>query len=185
MARVAIVTGGTTGIGAATCRLMKTSGYTVAVNFFGGESEAKEFSRKLGIPIFGWNVADFDACQEGVATVTRQIGPIDVLVNNAGVTQDNMLHKMTLEQWRTSSPSTSEAASTCAEPSLTGRAGRQRDARAPGSQPKLRKALVAPTRAARTPGSMAECPASAMMRRLEPGQARARVSAVMIGQTTS
>ena len=100
MARTAIVTGGVTGIGAATCRALKKAGYQVAATYFGNGDDAKRFHDETGIPTYEWSVADFDACQRGVAEVTKAIGPIDILVNNAGITRDATLHKMTYEQWR-------------------------------------------------------------------------------------
>lgn len=100
MARTAIVTGGVTGIGSATCRLLKDAGYQVAATYFGNEAEAKAFHLDTKIPIFGWNVADLEACRNGVRDVEKALGPIEVLVNNAGVTGDATLHKMTYEQWR-------------------------------------------------------------------------------------
>lgn len=100
MARTAIVTGGVTGIGAATCQALQKAGYQVAATYFGNEASATKFHEETGIPIFQWNVADFDACQHGVTQVVGAIGPIDILVNNAGVTRDATLHKMTYEQWR-------------------------------------------------------------------------------------
>jgi acetoacetyl-CoA reductase len=100
MPRTAIVTGGVTGIGAATCRALKQAGYEVAATYFGNRDDAGRFRDETGIPTYEWNVADLAACQRGVAEVTRAIAPIDVLVNNAGITQDATLHKMTYEQWR-------------------------------------------------------------------------------------
>ncbi|HKR89773.1 MAG TPA: acetoacetyl-CoA reductase [Phenylobacterium sp.] len=100
MDRVALVTGGVTGIGAATCAALTNAGRRVVANYFGGEDEANAFSARTGTPVFQWDVADFDACHRGVAEVTRAVGPIDILVNNAGVTRDATLHKMTKEQWR-------------------------------------------------------------------------------------
>jgi acetoacetyl-CoA reductase len=100
MDRAAIVTGGVSGIGAATCRTLKKAGYRVAATFFGNRAEAERFKAETGIPIFEWNVADFAACGRGVAEIVTAIGPIDVLVNNAGITRDATLHKMTWEQWR-------------------------------------------------------------------------------------
>ncbi|HUZ90673.1 MAG TPA: acetoacetyl-CoA reductase [Methylocella sp.] len=100
MARTAIVTGGVTGIGAATCRALKNAGYQVAATYFGNAAAAKKFRDETKIPAYEWNVADFDACQRGVAEIAKTIGPIDILINNAGITRDATLHKMTYEQWR-------------------------------------------------------------------------------------
>ncbi|WP_310199474.1 acetoacetyl-CoA reductase [Ancylobacter sp. 3268] len=99
MSRVALVTGGTRGIGAAVCRALKAAGYKVAANYAGNEEAAAAFTAETGIPTFKWDVSDFEACKAGVASVVAQLGPVDVLVNNAGITRDGMLHKMTAEQW--------------------------------------------------------------------------------------
>jgi len=97
--RVALVTGGTAGIGAAICEALGAAGYRVAANHTGRRA-ADEFSTRTNIPVFAWDVAELSACAEGVARVESALGPIDVLVNNAGITRDAMLHKMTAEQWR-------------------------------------------------------------------------------------
>ncbi len=98
--RTALVTGGTTGIGAATAEALAAAGYRVACNYGGNAAVADAFSTRTGIPVFCWNVADAEACQAGVARVEAALGPIAVLVNNAGITRDAMLHKMTYAQWR-------------------------------------------------------------------------------------
>lgn len=100
MARTALITGGVTGIGAATAKLLKASGYNVVVNFFGNEADADTFHGETGIPIRAWDVSDFDATQKAVALAEKDFGAVDVLVNNAGITRDSTLHKMTYEQWR-------------------------------------------------------------------------------------
>lgn len=100
MTRIALVTGGVSGIGAATCKALKQAGHQVAASYFGNGADAERFRSETGIPAYEWNVADFDACQRGVALVAKDLGPIDILVNNAGITQDATLHKMTPEQWR-------------------------------------------------------------------------------------
>ncbi len=100
MPRTAIVTGGVTGIGAATSTALKKAGYQVAATYFANRDDAGRFRDETGIPTYEWNVGDFDACQRGVAEVTKAIAPIDILINNAGITQDATLHKMTYEQWR-------------------------------------------------------------------------------------
>jgi acetoacetyl-CoA reductase len=99
MARVALVTGGSRGIGAAISKALKAAGYTVAANFAGNEEAAAAFTKETGIPTYKWDVSDFDACAAGVAKVEADLGPIEVLVNNAGITRDGMFHKMTKEQW--------------------------------------------------------------------------------------
>ncbi|HEY9213709.1 MAG TPA: beta-ketoacyl-ACP reductase [Ancylobacter sp.] len=99
MVRVALVTGGTRGIGAAVSKALKAAGYKVAASYAGNDEAAAEFTRETGIATFKWDVADFEACKAGVAKVEAELGPVDVLVNNAGITRDGMLHKMTPEQW--------------------------------------------------------------------------------------
>jgi acetoacetyl-CoA reductase len=97
--RVALVTGGTRGIGAGISRELKDAGYRVAANFAGNEKRASEFEAETGIPVFKFDAGDFDAVQRGVAAVVERVGPIEVLVNNAGITRDSTLHKMSFEQW--------------------------------------------------------------------------------------
>jgi len=98
--RVALVTGGCSGIGAATAEALLAAGYRVAASYASHPEAAQAFTARTGIPTFGWNVADFAACQAGVAQVEAALGPIEVLVNNAGITRDAMLHKMSEAQWR-------------------------------------------------------------------------------------
>lgn len=100
MSRVALVTGGTSGIGAAIAKAFHAAGYKVAVNYAFTEDRAEAFRQKTGIPAYQWDVRDYDACVAGVAEVERTLGPIDILVNNAGITRDAMFHKMTPQQWR-------------------------------------------------------------------------------------
>ncbi|HHN72618.1 MAG TPA: SDR family NAD(P)-dependent oxidoreductase, partial [Thermopetrobacter sp.] len=100
MSRVALVTGGTRGIGAAISEALKEAGYAVAANYGGNREAAEAFSARTGIPVYRWDVSDEDACAAGVATVEKELGPVDILVNNAGITRDSFLHKMTGEQWR-------------------------------------------------------------------------------------
>ena len=101
MTRIALVTGGTRGIGAAIARRLAADGLRVAVNYRGNESAAEAFRRDSGLRAYRWDVADFEACQAGVRQVEASLGQgVDVLVNNAGVTRDAMLHKMSLQQWR-------------------------------------------------------------------------------------
>ena len=99
MTRVAIVTGGTRGIGEAICRTLKDQGFTVVANYAGNDAKAREFTAHTGIPAYRWDVGDHAATLEGCARVEAEVGPIDVLVNNAGITRDGTLHKMTFEDW--------------------------------------------------------------------------------------
>ena len=99
MARVALVTGGTRGIGAAISKALKAAGYKVAASYAGNDAAAEKFKSETGIPVYKWDVASFDACSAGIKKVEADIGPIDVLVNNAGITKDTAFHKMTLDQW--------------------------------------------------------------------------------------
>jgi len=99
MARVALVTGGTRGIGAAISKALKAAGYKVAASYAGNDAAAEKFKAETGIPVYKWDVSSFDACVAGVKKVEADLGPVDVLVNNAGITKDTAFHKMTLEQW--------------------------------------------------------------------------------------
>jgi acetoacetyl-CoA reductase len=100
MGRVALVTGGTRGIGAAASKALQDAGYKVAANYGGNDEAASKFKAETGIAVFKWDVSSFDACAAGVKAVEAALGQVDVLVNNAGITRDAMLHKMTLDQWR-------------------------------------------------------------------------------------
>ena len=100
MARVALVTGGTRGIGAAIAIALKDAGYKVAANYAGNDEAAKKFTADTGIETYKWSVADYDACVAGIASVEADLGPVDVLVNNAGITRDAPFHKMSREQWK-------------------------------------------------------------------------------------
>src|SRR3982751_697461 len=99
MARVALVTGGSRGIGAAIAKRLKDEGFRVAASYAGNDEAAQRFKSETGIPVFKWDVGDFDACQAGVRQVEGEVGPVDVLVNNAGITRDGFFHKMSREQW--------------------------------------------------------------------------------------
>ena len=99
MARVALVTGGSRGIGAAIAKALKDAGYQVAASYAGNDEKAAAFTAETGIKTYKWNVADYESCKAGIAQVEADLGPIDVLVNNAGITRDGMFHKMTPEQW--------------------------------------------------------------------------------------
>ncbi len=99
MTRVAIVTGGTRGIGEGICLALKEQGRTVVANYAGNEEKARAFTERTGIPAYKWDVGDYDATMAGCRRVEEEIGPIDIVVNNAGVTRDGVLHKMSWEDW--------------------------------------------------------------------------------------
>ena len=99
MPRIAIVTGGSRGIGAAIARRLKADGAEVAATYGGNDDAARAFSDETGIRTFKWSVGDYEACREGIATVEAELGPVDILVNNAGITRDAPFHRMTPEQW--------------------------------------------------------------------------------------
>jgi acetoacetyl-CoA reductase len=100
MARVAIVTGGTRGIGEAISIALKERGLTVAANYMGNDERAKTFTDRTGIRSFKWDVSDFESCQQGVRQVESELGPVDVLVNNAGITRDATMRKMDHAKWQ-------------------------------------------------------------------------------------
>jgi acetoacetyl-CoA reductase len=99
MSRVAVVSGGTRGIGAAISKALKEAGHRVAANYAGNDEVAAKFKAETGIPVYKWDVSDYKACAEGLAKIAHEIGPIDILINNAGITRDVMFHKMTPQQW--------------------------------------------------------------------------------------
>jgi acetoacetyl-CoA reductase len=99
MSRVAVVTGGTRGIGEAISVALKNAGYKVAANYAGNDDAAARFSKATGIPAYKFDVGDFDACQGNVKKIEADLGPIDIVINNAGITRDGTLQKMTFEQW--------------------------------------------------------------------------------------
>src|SRR3546814_3223631 len=100
MAGLALGTGGTRGIGAAVSTAMKSAGYAVAATYGGNDDAAQKFRDDDGIAVYRWDVGDFDACKQGIAQVQADLGPVDVLVNNAGITRDGTLHRMKPEDWR-------------------------------------------------------------------------------------
>jgi acetoacetyl-CoA reductase len=100
MARVAIVTGGTRGIGEAISIALKDMGMTVAANYMGNDERAKAFTERTGIRSYKWDVSDFESCQQGVRQVESELGPVDVLVNNAGITRDATMRKMDHAKWQ-------------------------------------------------------------------------------------
>jgi acetoacetyl-CoA reductase len=99
MTRIALVTGGTRGIGAAISKALKAAGYNVAANYGGNDEAAQKFKSETGIPVFKWDVSSYESCAEGIKKVEAELGPIEVLVNNAGITRDTMFHRMKPEQW--------------------------------------------------------------------------------------
>ncbi|HYC02815.1 MAG TPA: acetoacetyl-CoA reductase [Azospirillaceae bacterium] len=100
MGRVALVTGGTRGIGEAISLALKNAGYTVAANYAGNDERAREFTARTGIGAYKFDVGDFQAVTSAIAQIEKDLGPIDVVVNNAGITRDGVMHRMTLEQWQ-------------------------------------------------------------------------------------
>ncbi|MDD9904430.1 MAG: acetoacetyl-CoA reductase [Rhodospirillaceae bacterium] len=100
MGRVALVTGGTRGIGAAICELLRDKGYTVAANYGGNDDRANQFKAETGIPVYKWDVSDMAACQAGIEQVTADLGAVEILVNNAGITRDGTMHKMDTDMWQ-------------------------------------------------------------------------------------
>jgi acetoacetyl-CoA reductase len=99
MARVAVVTGGTRGIGEAICQRLKHQGHQVIANYAGNEEKAQAFTAATGIPAYRWDVGDHEATLEGCARIEADYGPIDIVINNAGITRDGTLHRMTFEDW--------------------------------------------------------------------------------------
>ena len=99
MARVALVTGGSRGIGAAISTALKAAGYSVAANYAGNDEAAAKFNAETGISVYKWDVSSYEACAAGIAQVEADLGPVDVLVNNAGITRDGFFHKMSPDQW--------------------------------------------------------------------------------------
>ncbi len=99
MMRVAVVTGGSRGIGAAVSKALHAAGYKVAATYAGNDAAAQAFKAETGIPVYKWDVSDTDACAAGLKQVEADLGPIEVLVNNAGITKDSAFHRMTAEQW--------------------------------------------------------------------------------------
>ena len=99
MARVAVVTGGTRGIGAAVSKALKAAGCEVAATYHANDEAAEKFKAETGVHVYKWNVANYEECAAGLGKVHKDVGPVDILVNNAGITKDGMFHKMTPDQW--------------------------------------------------------------------------------------
>lgn len=100
MQRVALVTGGTRGIGRAISVALEEAGHKVAANYIGNDETARRFMAETGIAVFKFDVADFESCRAGIKRIKQELGPIEILVNNAGITRDAMLHKMSPAQWQ-------------------------------------------------------------------------------------
>jgi acetoacetyl-CoA reductase len=120
MARVALVTGGTRGIGAAISKGLKAEGFTVAANYGGNDEAANKFKAETGIPVFKFDVSDAAGCEAGIRQVEAEVGPVDVLVNNAGITRDGMFHRMTFDQWSAVIRTNLDSMFTCTRPVIDG-----------------------------------------------------------------
>jgi acetoacetyl-CoA reductase len=120
MARVALVTGGTRGIGAAISRALKEAGCQVAANYGGNDDAANKFKGETGIPVHKFDVSDAAACDAGIKKVEAEVGPIDILVNNAGITRDGTFHRMTFDQWSAVIRTNLDSMFTCTRPVIDG-----------------------------------------------------------------
>jgi acetoacetyl-CoA reductase len=120
MARVALVTGGTRGIGAAISTALKEAGYSVAANYGGNDEAANKFKAETGIPVYKFDVSDAAACEAGVKAIASELGPVEVLVNNAGITRDGMFHRMTFDQWSAVIRTNLDSMFTCTRPLIEG-----------------------------------------------------------------
>ncbi|RZK97745.1 MAG: acetoacetyl-CoA reductase [Methylobacterium sp.] len=118
--RVALVTGGTRGIGAAISKGLAAKGYKVAANYGGNDEAAQSFKAETGIPVFKFDVGDFAACEAGIKAVEAEVGPVDVLVNNAGITRDGLFHKMSFEKWQAVIKTNLDSAFTVTRPVIEG-----------------------------------------------------------------
>src|SRR5262249_49876238 len=99
MGRVAVVTGGTRGIGEAISKALKAAGCNVAANYGGNDEAAQKFKAETGVPVYKWDVSSYESCVDGLKKVEAELGPVEILVNNAGITRDTTFHRMTPEQW--------------------------------------------------------------------------------------
>jgi acetoacetyl-CoA reductase len=120
MARVALVTGGTRGIGAAISKALKEAGYKVAANYGGNDEAAQKFKTETGIPVYKFDVSDAAACDAGIKAVEAELGPVEILVNNAGITRDGMFHRMTFDQWSAVIRTNLDSMFTCTRPVIDG-----------------------------------------------------------------
>jgi len=120
MARVALVTGGTRGIGAAISKALKEAGHTVVANYGGNDEAASKFKGETGIPVTKFDVSDAAACESGIKTIEGEHGPVDILVNNAGITRDGTFHRMTFDQWSQVIRTNLDSMFTCTRPVIDG-----------------------------------------------------------------
>jgi acetoacetyl-CoA reductase len=120
MARVALVTGGTRGIGAAISKALKEAGHVVAANYGGNDEAAAKFKAETGIPVYRFDVSDAAACEAGIKSIAAELGPVDILVNNAGITRDGMFHRMTFDQWSQVVRTNLDSMFTCTRPVIEG-----------------------------------------------------------------
>jgi len=118
--RVALVTGGTRGIGAAISKGLQAKGYRVAANYAGNDEAAQAFKSETGIPVFKFDVGDYESCQAGIAAVEAELGPVEVLVNNAGITRDGAFHKMDFAKWQAVIKTNLDSVFTCTRPVIEG-----------------------------------------------------------------
>jgi acetoacetyl-CoA reductase len=120
MARVALVTGGTRGIGAAISKALKDAGHTVVANYGGNDAAATKFKDETGIPVTKFDVSDAAACETGIKAIEGEHGPVDILVNNAGITRDGTFHRMTFDQWSQVIRTNLDSMFTCTRPVIDG-----------------------------------------------------------------
>jgi len=118
--RVALVTGGTRGISAAISKGLQAKGYRVAANYAGNDEAAQAFKSETGIPVFKFDVGDYESCQAGIAAVEAELGPVEVLVNNAGITRDGAFHKMDFAKWQAVIKTNLDSVFTCTRPVIEG-----------------------------------------------------------------
>jgi len=120
MARTAVVTGGTRGIGEAISKALKAAGYKVAATYAGNDEAANKFKAETGINVYKFDVSNYEATTAGMAAIEKDLGPIDILVNNAGITKDGFFHKMTLEQWNAVIGTNLNSLFNCTRPVING-----------------------------------------------------------------
>ncbi|WP_375455849.1 acetoacetyl-CoA reductase [uncultured Methylobacterium sp.] len=118
--RVALVTGGTRGIGAAISKGLKAKGYKVAANYGGNDAAAHAFKAETDIPVFKFDVGDLASCEAGIKAIEAELGPVDILVNNAGITRDGAFHRMSFEKWQQVIRTNLDSMFTCTRPLIEG-----------------------------------------------------------------